>query len=241
MSPRSFLSIGEVLKQLQPEFPEVSISKIRFLETEGLIEPERTASGYRKYFEPDVARLKYILTLQRDQFLPLKVIRRKLETFDPDAPEQAGQSAQNGPATPAPPPQDEELFTLDGGLNLSFDELTSQSGLESEELRELEEFGLIDSHRLGSGDVYYDEDDLIVAKICRDFGKFGLEPRHLKMYSQFADKEAGMFDQILAPMARSANPDAKRGAGQSINELARLSKRIKHLLLRARLKDHLRA
>lgn len=245
---KNHMSIGEVLKTLLEEFPDISISKIRFLETEGLIEPERTPSGYRKFTASDLARLRYILRLQRDHFMPLKVIRKRLEHFDPSAPDTDVPASTavtdvapspKASTAPAPTPDDDDLGpSLDGGLSLSFDDLVSSSGLESDEIEELQEFGLIDPHPLDDGGVYYDEDDLMVARIARDFAKYGLGARHLRMYRNFADKEAGLFEQILVPLSRGNN-EANRQLDQSAIELARLSNRLKRILLRASLKRHL--
>ncbi|MGH2704803.1 MAG: transcriptional regulator FtsR [Actinomycetota bacterium] len=228
---RTFMTIGDVLKSLRDEFPDVSISKIRFLESEGLIEPERTASGYRKFSRRDVDRLRYILRLQRDRFMPLKVIRQRLEHVDPEGPVQAG---GDGAAV-----TEEEEEPAGGGLHLSFTELVSSGGLEAEQVRELEEYGLIDAHPLDGG-VYYDEDDLIVLKIARDFGKYGIEPRHLRMYRHFAERESGLFEQILLPLARMGGTNGRRQLVQSLTELAKLSRRLKHLLLNATLREQLR-
>ena len=246
MTSRAFMSIGDVLKSLREEFPEVTVSKIRFLEAEGLIEPERTPSGYRKFYQQDLARLRYILRLQRDNFMPLKIIRRKLEQFEADGAEAAARAEQaRGAAEPAagqlpaaPVSSEDDLDTPVGGLHLSFDELVAASGIPAEQIRELEEYGLIDSHSLEGG-VYYDEDDLVIAKIARDFGKYGIEPRHMRMYRHFADREAGLFQQAVVPH-RGASNDSRRRAVQSLNDLAKMSKRLKLLLLRASLREHLR-
>jgi DNA-binding transcriptional MerR regulator len=234
LQTKKYLSIGEVVDSLSEEFPDVSVSKVRFLETEGLIEPERTTSGYRKFYPGDVARLRYILKLQRDQFIPLKVIRQRLEHFDP----QEAPDTQEAPAVSGNGDTDEEL-ALATGLNLTFDELVNSSGLGAEQLKELQDYGLIDSHS-ANGDTYYDEDDLLVAKIARDFSKYGVEPRHMRMYRSFADRESGIFEQIVLPRSRSAGTDGRRQVTQSLNELTKLSRRLKHILLRASLKNHLR-
>src|SRR3989442_10698865 len=140
------MSIGDVLKSLREEFPEVTVSKIRFLEAEGLIEPERTPSGYRKFYQQDLARLRYILRLQRDNFMPLKIIRRKLEQFEADGSEVATRadgaadaSAEPVDAGMAPVSGEDDLDAPVGGLHLSFDELVAASGLSPEHVRELEE------------------------------------------------------------------------------------------------------
>lgn len=231
---RQHLSIGEVVETLAKEFHDVSVSKVRYLETEGLIEPERTPSGYRKFYASDVARLRYILRLQRDQFVPLKVIRQRLEHFDPS--ELAATDGAAGAGLPERTDGEDDV-ALATGMNLSFDELVSSSGLEAEEVAELEEYGLIDSHD-ASGTAYYDENDLMVAKIARDFAKYGVEPRHMRMYRSFADREVGIFEQIVLPRGRVAG-DGRRQVVQSLTELTKLSKRLKHLLLRSGLRKHL--
>lgn len=230
---KDHLSIGEVVEMLAREFPDVSVSKVRFLEAEGLIEPERTASGYRKFFPADIARLRYILRLQRDQFVPLKVIRQRLDHFDPSDMVEEGSSVL---PPPGPLDSDEDLG-LTTGLSLSFDELAASSGLERSFLRELEEYGLIDAHT-AEGNLYYDEDDLLVAKIAKDFSKYGIEPRHMKMYRLFADREAGLFEQVLLPL-RSGASDGRRSVTQSMHELAKLSKRLRSILLRTGLREHI--
>lgn len=241
---KSHMSIGEVLKTLLEEFPDVSISKIRFLETEGLIEPERTPSGYRKFTAADLARLRYILRLQRDHFMPLKVIRKRLEHFDPSDPNGDAPSATPAPpATPqavgTPTLEDDDLLeVVDGGLSLSVEELATSSGLDIDELQELEEYGLIDAHQLDDGGTYYDEDDLVIAKIARDFAKYGMGARHLRMYRNFADKEAGVFEQILMPLNRSGS-DGRRQVDQSVIELSKISHRLKRILLRSSLRRNL--
>lgn len=244
---KAHLSIGEVLKTLSQEFPDISISKIRFLETEGLIETERTTSGYRKFFPADVARLRYILRLQRDQFVPLKVIRKRMEHFDPAEEIQqtsmpvdpAKREVKSAAPLPIPVATDDDFTVFDTGLSLSFEELCNAAGLEAEQLRELEEFGLIHAHPLPSGASFYDEDDLVIAKLSKDFAKFGIHARHLKMYKVFAAKEAGLFEQVVSPQTASNGSDRRKQAVQSLAELARLSKRLKHLLLKADLREHL--
>ncbi len=139
-SYRNYMTIGDVIKTLAEEFPDVTLSKVRFLEAEGLIEPERTPSGYRRFYQEDLAKLRYILRLQRDHFVPLKVIRKRLEPFDPS------DSAENeAPEAPAPPPiraakDENELETLEGGLSLSPTDFLSAAGMTEEEVKELEEY-----------------------------------------------------------------------------------------------------
>lgn len=232
-STRPFLSIGDVVATLKEEFPEVSVSKVRFLESAGLVDPERTPSGYRKFYSGDVARLKYILRLQRDQFIPLKVIRQRLEHFDPgDVTDDAVPGAHAAP-------REEELGEIATGLSLDFEELVAACGLDADSVRELEEFGLIDPHPLEAGEVRYDEDDLMVARLAKEFGKYGIGPRHLKMYRNFVERETALFEQVLLPRGR-ASRDGRRQVALSLAELAKLSKRLKHTLLTRSLRDELR-
>jgi DNA-binding transcriptional MerR regulator len=241
---RSFMTIGDALKELRSDFPDVTISKIRFLEAEGLIEPERTPSGYRKFSPGDLARLRHVLQLQRDHFMPLKVIRQRLEDFDPDRragmqpnlqPDaQSNSSPQVHPAVPPPPPEEEDFAGFETGMSLSLEELATSSGMDRDRLQELEDYGLIESQHVG-GASGYDEDDLLVARIARDFAKFGIEPRHLKMYRNFVNREFALFEQIVGPR-RTGAPDGRRQ--QSMTELARLSKRLKQILLRTSLRSH---
>jgi hypothetical protein len=177
--------------------------------------------------------------------MPLKIIRRKLEQFEADGAEAVSRPPAARPrdgVAPVEPPlppisAEDDLDTPVGGLHLSFDELVAASGLPAEHVRELEQYGLLDAHPL-EGSVFYDEDDLMIAKIARDFGKYGIEPRHMRMYRHFADREAGLFQQAVVPH-RGASNDSKRRAVQSLNDLAKMSKRLKQLLLRASLREHL--
>jgi DNA-binding transcriptional MerR regulator len=252
---RPYMSIGEVLGVLQPDFPDVTVSKIRFLESEGLIDPERTASGYRKFYQRDLDRLRFILTLQRDSYLPLKVIRERLAEFDaglvPAATTSGNGSATTGaaasaPAAPetaarAPRPEvdvDEDLAEASVGLHLNESDLAAAVGLEPGQIAMLREFGVICTHGM-NGDTYYDQDDLLVGKIARDFLQFGVEPRHLKMFRHFAEREAALFEQIVLPALRNRSPETRKQATQSLSELARLSKKLRHAFLRQNLRAYL--
>lgn len=237
---RPYMSIGEVLGALQEEFADVTVSKIRFLEAEGLIDPERTPSGYRKFYQKDLERLRFILGLQRDSYLPLKVIRERLSEYD----------AGLAPAGGAPPPSggvkgprpevepDEDLAESATALHLSEEDLSAATGLELTQVRSLREFGVICQHQM-NGDAYYDQDDLIVGRIAREFLQFGIEPRHLKMFRHFAEREAALFEQIVLPAMRHRSPEARRQATTSLSELARLSKKLRHAFLRQNLRAYL--
>lgn len=233
MATRNYQSIGEVLVSVKTEFPDITISKIRFLESEGLIDPERTPSGYRKFYDKDVDRLKAILRMQRDEYLPLKVIKDRLleqETGDGQAERLVG---QDGAAEP-----EEELAEPPTGLQMSIEEMSAATGIEKDRIRELESFGLVHSHGPESA-RYYDGDDYIVLSIVKDFFRYGVEPRHLTMYKHFAEREAGFFETIVMPQLRQRNPDARRAATSSLTDLARSSRKLKQALLRANLRQHI--
>ncbi|MDQ3986605.1 MAG: MerR family transcriptional regulator [Actinomycetota bacterium] len=221
---RDYLSIGEVLELVRPEFPDVSISKIRFLEAEGLIAPERTASGYRKFYDTDVKRLRYILGLQRDQFLPLKVIRERLVHFDADG------AVVSVPAPDAEPaPAKESVATTD--VSLSRSELLQAAGMTEKQLTGLEEFGIM------AATDRYDGNDLVVAKAARGLFEFGIEPRHLRMYRQLADREASFIEQIVSPITRKKDSEARKEAARSASRLMQLSRSMRDALVRAGLRD----
>jgi DNA-binding transcriptional MerR regulator len=213
---------------LKTEFPDVTISKIRFLEGEGLIDPERTPSGYRKFYDTDIDRLRAILRLQRDEYLPLKVIKDRLDQGD--EPASGTQVAPGGSA--------EELAIPPTGLQMSEDELSAATGVDRNRIRELESFGILCTHGLDGG-TYYDGDDFVVLSIAKDFFKYGVEPRHLTMYRHFAEREATFFESIVLPMLRQKNPDARRTASENLSELAVLSRKLKQALLRSNLRQYL--
>jgi DNA-binding transcriptional MerR regulator len=228
MAARSYLSIGEVLISLKTEFPDITISKIRFLEGEGLIEPERTASGYRKFYDQDVDRLRQILKLQRDEYLPLKVIKERL----------ARQVDGIEEAEPLDRAAEDEVVEPPTGLQMSEDEMSAATGVDRDRIAELEQFGILCSHGL-DGNRYYDGDDYVVLSIVKDLFKYGVEPRHLTMYRHFAEREASLFEAIILPMLRQRNPDARRAATDSLTELAKLSRKLKQALLRSNLRQYI--
>lgn len=232
---RDYLSIGEVLDGIKADFPDVSISKIRFLEAEGLISPERTPSGYRKFYEADVARLRYILGLQRDHFLPLKVIRERLREADANGgvyPEGPAPASAATPAKSAPASGNGAAAEL-SAAQLDRKELLAAANLSDGELSGLEEFGIIEASEAG----VYDEHALVVAKAARRFFDFGVEPRHLRMYRQFAEREAAFFEQIVSPGTHRRDPGAQDQAAQAVRELAGLSRQMKEAALRSSLRQ----
>jgi DNA-binding transcriptional MerR regulator len=359
VSTRTYLSIGDVLSLLRQEFPDITISKIRFLESQGLVNPERSPSGYRKFYDQDVERLRWVLRQQREHFLPLKVIRDRLarngdistdadDFDDTDADEAASGDdhgdEMNGNATrPAeqvaravepsvdddPPPvspngsfearepddwADPRVDTRAGalvttssplaprgatvktaqvsrreteagaakepepraakpaaapaavpteppaprgakaarepavavdpavanvtGASLTLDELCSASGLAATEVASLEGFGLIEPLVIG-GALYYDEEGLMVAKLVADFARFGIEPRHLRLFRNAVDREIGLIEQVVTPLLRQRNPEARQRAVDASNELSRLGQSLRAAILRKALRHHL--
>lgn len=254
MGDRPYLSIGEVLALLKDEFPDVTISKIRFLESQGLIDPERTASGYRKFYEADVDRLRWILRQQREHFLPLKVIKGRLveEVAEENgggvaAPPRLEADREAAPASepkpepvPVPPvrrtrPPVEALSAGPSGANLTLEELSGASGLGTEQLAELEKFGFL-AGRPVAGIVYYDEEALIVARLAAGFRRHGIEARHLRAYSNAADREAGLFEQVVTPLLKQRNPQSRRQAVEALGELSDMGAQLRAALVRKALK-----
>jgi len=236
VATRSYMSIGEVLVTLKTEFPDITISKIRFLEGEGLIGPERTPSGYRKFYDEDVDRLRMILRMQRDEYLPLKVIKERLRRAEQEPVSEAAAAATKKAEASAI----EEIATPPTGLHMSMDELAAATGVERDRIKDLESFGILCSHGM-NGDKYYDGDDFVTLSIVKDFFKYGIEPRHLTMYRHFAEREASFFEGIVMPVLRQRNPDARRSATESLGELSTISRKFKQALLRTNLRPYLQA
>jgi DNA-binding transcriptional MerR regulator len=235
----AFMSIGEVLGQLRGEFPDVTISKIRFLETEGLVEPQRTASGYRKFSRDDVARLRYVLSAQRDNYLPLRVIKAHLNALDRGmTPPPTGTDAPGVPralvdVSDLPGPED--FLPEASELRLSRDELVDAAGIDSEQLSAIEGYGLLEPRAGG----YYDGDALVIAKTVAAMSRFGLEPRHLRAFRTAADREVGLVGQVVAPLVRQRGPEARGRADEVARELASLSVRLHASLVRSGLRPAL--
>jgi DNA-binding transcriptional MerR regulator len=232
------LSIGAVLTQLRPDFPDVTISKIRFLESEGLISPARTESGYRQFTEADVQRLRFVLAAQRDHYLPLKVIREQLAAADGGLPPARPLVAVHdlpAPAAAHPAVFDPAVFTTsDAGADtrLSRDELVADAGVDHELLTELEQYGLVRADAAGS----YDLDAVVVAATARAMTDFGIEPRHLRAFRASADREVGLLAQIVAPLHRNRDPATRARAEEMGRELAALSVTLHTLLVKAGLR-----
>ncbi|MFD1948659.1 MerR family transcriptional regulator [Nocardioides aestuarii] len=231
------MNIGEVLERLRPDFPGVTIPKIRFLEAEGLIKPERTPAGYRKFTGADVDRLRYILTMQRDHYLPLKVIGEHLDAIDrglepppiesvvPTVP-RVSLAADGLPST--------QSFSRTDDVRLSRKELLKIAEVEEPLLDQLEQFGLI-VPRTGTG--HYDTDALVIATTARELAAYGFEPRHLRAFKTAADREVGLVEQVVAPHKRGRDAAAKARAEETVSEIAALSVRLHATLVKAGLRS----
>jgi DNA-binding transcriptional MerR regulator len=230
------MNIGQVLDHLRSDFPGVTISKIRFLEDQGLIKPERTQSGYRKFSGGDVDRLRYILRMQRDHYLPHKVIGEHLDAIDrgleppaidgvvPTVPKVA--LAPDGFPSP-------ESFRATSDVRLSRRELIKIAEISEDLLVQLEQFGLI-SPRPGTG--HYDTDALVVAQTARELAEFGFEPRHLRAFKTAADREVGLVEQVVAPLQRGRDAAAKGRVEDAVSEIAALSVRLHATLVKSGLR-----
>ena len=227
---RAYLSIGEVLSKLRGDFPDITISKIRFLESEGLIEPQRTPSGYRKFTASDLDRLRYVLLLQRDQYLPLRVIKENLEALDRGL----EPAANGGVASPRPAlasvdgDSSPESFVHTSDMRLSREELLKASGLTDSQLVELESYGFV-----ALRGRHYDSDALSVAKAVAEMAGFGIETRHLRSFKSAADREIGLIEQVITPIIRQKSADSKARAEEVQKQIASLSVRLHASLVRA--------
>jgi DNA-binding transcriptional MerR regulator len=220
------VTIGTVCKALQQEFPDISISKIRYLEDQKLLSPRRTQGGYRLYTQSDVQRLRTILRLQRDEFLPLRVIRQEL----------AGGRAEREVAAPAPSACDGRslrralVSTRDPGALYSLEDVVEETGAEPGLIRELVEFGVIKGE-LRAGVRYYDETEREIVRAVSELARYGVGGRNLRVFRSSADREAQLLQSILAPALRSRNPERRREAIEALENLASVTSHLKHLLL----------
>ncbi|GAA1141110.1 MerR family transcriptional regulator [Nocardioides aquiterrae] len=225
-----------MLDQLRPDFPGITIPKIRFLEDKGLIKPERTPAGYRKFSHEDVDRLRYVLRMQRDHYLPLRVIGEHLDAID--------RGLEPPPIDPVVPTVPTVALAADGlpsaesfrrrdNLRLSRRELVKIADISDELLGELEQFGLIAPSRAG----HYDTDALVVAQTARELADFGLEPRHLRAFKTAADREVGLVAQVVAPQKAGRDTAAKARAEETVSEIAALSVRLHATLVKIGLRS----
>ena len=252
------LTIGEVLSHLQDDFPDISISKIRFLESQGLLNPERTPSGYRKFTDEDVERLRWILVQQRDHFLPLKVIKERLLNVEPgqtildfgdDGSSRASaiNALMEDPA-PAPTPasakksahptkgQPKKEIPNDSQFRLA--DVMEQTGVTKKQIDELESFSLISPQDL-EGEKYYSADDVVLVRLAEAFARYGIEPRHLRMYRNAAEREAQMFQQIITPLLLQRKAAARDQAVEILEDLADLADELRAVMVKSALRDAL--
>jgi len=223
---RKSLTIGAVCKQLEREFPDISISKIRYLEDQKLLSPRRTQGGYRLYTPADVARLRTILRLQRDEFLPLRVIRQEL----------ASGRADREPVAPASRGPDPRALRR-AGVAVSgsapmyrLSDVVEETGADPKLVRELEEYGVIKGERR-DGDLFFDDAEREIVRAVTELARFGVGGRNLRVFRTSADREAALLEQILAPALRSRNPDRRREAVEALENLAAIASHLKYLLL----------
>ncbi|MGQ0824743.1 MAG: MerR family transcriptional regulator [Actinomycetota bacterium] len=265
------VSIGDVLNQLRDEFSDITISKIRFLESQGLVEPERTPSGYRKFYAADVERLRFILREQKQNFLPLKVIKDRLDEIDrsggfavpdADAPSptataadarakrrskkstrepalfeetrraRARAQASGVVATVEDNDGPDDLAASSSDATLTRRELARAASITDDDVALLEEFGLVKPVHMARDRVLFDQDAVAVARIAGSFMRHGIEPRHLRMYRAFAEREASLFEQVLSPYRRQRNPEANARTAEALVEMATLGRQLRTALLR---------
>jgi len=286
MTTRTYHSIGDVLTLLRGEFPDITISKIRFLESQGLVSPQRSPSGYRKFYDEDIERLRYVLTQQREHFLPLKVIRDRLNGVvsdedtgagDPAPPSSSDESqAQEAPsvAPPSPKPTTSEparpaaastptvadvvaalqetpvprrtpaktpahapraaktptSVSAEKPGSMTVTELSVETGLSEAEIRSLVEFGILREASV-AGLACFDAGNVAVARLATGFLAQGIEPRHLRLYRNAVDREMGLIEQVVTPLLRQRNPEARARAEASSEELSQLGRDLRIALL----------
>ena len=222
------MSIGAVLAALRAEFPDVTISKIRFLESEGLVQPGRTPSGYRQFTAADVERLRFVLRAQRDQYLPLKVIKEQLTAADRgESPGPRGLSGLRASGLP-----DARDFRPRTEPRLTRENLLAAVGIDAVTLAELEQFGLIKPGPAG----FYDTGDVELGRVVKAMADFGIEPRHLRAFRASADREVGLLEQIVTPLYRHRDPESRGRADEALRELAALSVALHTLLVKSGLR-----
>jgi DNA-binding transcriptional MerR regulator len=219
-------TIGEVINLLRAEFPDVTVSKIRFLETQGLVRPDRSTSGYRMFTEDDIQRIQYILSEQRDHYLPLKVIKSKLTAWE---------HGEESPVVPdgGPPP---EAYFSSSGVSLTASEISRSSGLSREQLQHVVDEGLLVPRELPDGAQMYTDADLQIARGVHRLLSRGLEPRHLRPLRLSAERQVELLGQLVAPMLRHRNPDNQRRSSEILADTAQASAIVQETMVRSRLR-----
>ncbi len=224
---RKSLTIGAVCKQLEREFPDISISKIRYLEDQKLLAPRRTQGGYRLYSSADVDRLRTILRLQRDEFLPLRVIRQELASGRATTEQVPG----GGGKGPDPRTLRRTRVAVSGdGAQFRLQEVLDETGADQKLVRELEDYGVVKGRRQ-DGEVFYDDTEKEIIRAVTELARFGVGGRNLRVFRTSADREAALLEQILAPALRSRNPERRKEAVEALENLASIASHLKYLLL----------
>lgn len=227
--PAKSMTIGAVCKALAQEFPDISISKIRYLEDQKLLEPRRTPGGYRLYSPGDVARLRTILRMQRDEFLPLRVIRQELASgrVDGDEPPMPAPSETAGGARPR---RRSSVSVTGVGALYTLEDVVDDTRAEPRLVAELEEYGVIKGE-VRAGTKYYDETEREIVRAVTELARYGVGGRNLRAFRTSADREAALLQQILAPALRSRNSERRKEAVEALENLAAVTTHLKHLLL----------
>ncbi len=227
--PQKSMTIGAVCKALAQEFPDISISKIRYLEDQKLLNPRRTPGGYRLYSPSDVARLRTILRLQRDEFLPLRVIRQELASGRAD---ERDSSVTSGASTAGAGKRKRRasVSVQDAGAMYPLEDVLEETRATSELVRELEDYGVIKGD-VRAGTHYYDETEREIIRAVTELARYGVGGRNLRVFRSSADREAALLQQILAPALRSRNPERRKEALEALENLAAVASHLKHLLL----------
>ncbi|MGZ4523079.1 MAG: transcriptional regulator FtsR [Mycobacteriaceae bacterium] len=235
-APTGGVSIGVVLDQLRPDFPDTTISKIRFLESEGLVSPQRSPAGYRLFSGADCERLRFVLTAQRDHYLPLKVIKEHLDALDSGmTPARVSMPRLPRSLTLAESGARVDDFVRDREVRVTYEELAAQSEVEPALLGELQRNGLLKTGPAG----FFDGDAVSLARAAQAMAAFGVEPRHLRAFRAAAEREAGLVAQIAAPVAHQRDSGATARADEVVRELSALSVTVHALLVKSALRDAL--
>jgi DNA-binding transcriptional MerR regulator len=228
--PSKSMTIGAVCKAMRQEFPDISISKIRYLEDQKLLEPRRTPGGYRLYAPGDVARLRTILRMQRDEFLPLRVIRQELASGRVDGDEPPVPAPADVAAAGARPRRRPSVSVTGGGALFTLEEVVDETRADPRLVAELEEYGVIKGE-LRAGTRYYDETEREIIRAVTELARYGVGGRNLRAFRTSADREAALLQQILAPALRSRNTERRKEAVEALENLAAVTTHLKHLLL----------
>jgi DNA-binding transcriptional MerR regulator len=236
--PGKALTIGAVCKALSQEFPDISISKIRYLEDQKLLTPRRTPGGYRLYSSTDVSRLRTILRMQRDEFLPLRVIRQELaagRSTEEPVHDPAPAAAGAGDARPGAALRRLTFSIRSGGALYTLEEVVEETGADPRLVAELEDFGIVKGDKRsgagGAGGTYYDETEREIVRAVTELSRYGVAGRNLRVFRTSAEREAALLQQILAPALRSRNPERRKEAVEALENLAAVASHLKHLLL----------